>query len=321
MILNLEQKILEEPVLIIAPASFPYLNIMREGAYQESFERFVERYDLIKENGCNVKVLGATNSNKQTQRYMKFLKDFEKVRKESLVRWEVNCNWDHKGILWPRDVFQTYENLVAVYPHFEKKVSELLPRLGKVNPNIEFISSEFGQGGFVVRDKKTLIVSEFIKDEESDIIQKLKEKGFDINFLPVPKTEHRSSLEVRMSKNSHIDTEFNMAFSPEGNALFCVNGAYYSAFRDEVDTLIKKFDGRLHIIKENTYEQTSLAVNFIKLPNGKIIMPNDCPITQEFLEKGLGKGNVLTPRIDCYNDYSAARGISGGLRCMSNLIY
>ena len=312
---GLEGRILKNPTLLIAPRTFILSDDTREDFYQDALERFIRRYDMLTQE-CDVKVLGAKEDTDASHKYWRFIEDFEKLRPDAVIRLNVKSRRDTLATIWPRDVFQVYGDLVISTPGYEEKTREILLQLGVKLEGLKILSSNLGQGGYVVRDKNILILSSKVLEDPE--IPHLKNKGYTIYFLPVPSEEDKDSdLVRRMSLNYHIDTEFNLVFSPDGNALICVNGGYYSRFQEQVDSIVEAINGKMYIIPEDSVDAMKKATNFIKLPNGKVMLPNYCSATQKFLEEGLGKNNVLVAEIDPATEYS---GVGGGLRCMSNLI-
>lgn len=308
--------IFETPVLLIAPRTFLLPDDTREDAFQDALKRFAQRFDLLQKNGCDVQVLGATKDTSGSHGYWRFIEEFERLRPSSIIRLDVNNRSDMLATIWPRDVFQVYGTLVISTPGYERKTKEILSKLGIPVERLEVLSSDLGQGGYVVRDKDLLVLSSRVSQDQN--IPNIINRGYQIYFLPVPeKNDKGTDIGRRMSLNYHIDTEFNLVLSRGGTPLICVNEAYYSSFREHVDSLVEATDGKLHKIPEDSVDSRRGAINFIKLPNGKVMLPDYCVATQTFLEKGLGRSQVLIAKIDIFNDYS---GPGGGLRCMSNLI-
>lgn len=277
--------------------------------YKNSLSRFSKRYDALTKKGYDVKVMSSTEYSERSKQFWRFTKYFEKMRQDSLLRINVDDRYDRYTVAWPQDIFQVYGNVVAFVYGYEKKAREIMSKL-EIS-NMKFVESTLGEGGYVVRDKNIMFVSDAAAFNENDF------PDYCIYKLPTPnKHDHTSILGKRMSVNQHIDTEFNFLFSPGGNSIICVNEAYYNRFRDELDDIKKKVDARMHIIPERSPDRKRYAVNFIRLLNGEAMMPDNCPYTQGFLEACLGKNNVLIAEVG-KDDYS---GEGGGLKCGSNFI-
>ncbi|MDO8657118.1 MAG: hypothetical protein Q7K55_00120, partial [Candidatus Levybacteria bacterium] len=113
----------------------------------------------------------------------------------------------------------------------------------------------------------------------------------------------------------HLDPIFNLARAGNGQLYALADQEYYQAFRDEVDELIDTLHATIKIVR-TPQEIRQRVINFITLPDGRIVIPNGCDETREFLESGLGKKNVLEIEVDAAEDYT----IDGGIRCKSNIV-
>ncbi|GEM_PF-6636606 len=330
----LETRIADEPLLLMAPYNnhsqiFPdgVQDAFSDARYSPAFGRYLKRVDRLVSQGIRVRILGAYEDGDDVapHGFSRSVNDIEKLRPGLVVRLSMYWDADRMAVLWPRDVFQVYGTTVLAAPVFDSedfhkiavfrdKTEQILSKLGIPKKMSAIGLSDLGMGGYVVRDGNVLVVSGVAK-QDSYFLQ-LEHEGYKVFRLPVPgEGKGTPDLESRMI-NNHIDTEFNLVFSPDGNALICVNQAYYAAFHEEVDGLVKELAAVLHVIPEGSQDREFLAVNFVRLPAGKVMMPGNCPYTQEFLERGLGEGNVLVSEV-MLDEFS---GSGGGLRCMTNLI-
>ena len=225
-----------------------------------------------------------------------------------------------------RDSFQAFDNLIFTP---EKNgvlvVGELLK---DVKGEKEVIVSDFGIGGNVLRSGKLIVTKE--SSRNSEWVGTLEAMGYAVDFLPVPPLEEHTDLSRRMGFNGHIDTEVNFVQTEKGY-MFIVNNDYYQRYAAEVDILVKKYGGEIKIIISHD-EQTKLrGVNFIELPNGKVVVPENCLETRALLVESIGKDNVIPVKVDVSKFNGIAQTLSddgrfitlwfhGGLRCLTNLI-
>lgn len=159
-------------------------------------------------------------------------------------------------------------------------------------------------------------------------VELLHNKGYIVDFLPIPDIYDSSNLGRRMWHSQHIDTELNIIKIKDG-FLFVVNNDYYQAFNQQVDRLVSQYQGVLRII-QNSAEQTFLrGVNFIEV-DGKIILPENCRKTRSLIGGVIGDNNVLSAKVDCSmmlgkivmftDDGQVDIYLHGGLRCLSNIV-
>lgn len=323
MVVNLIEPEVRNPMMLMAPRVFRCSadGISRE-EYNLRMDRFIGRYDLYSEQGLNVKVLGLNNPfSEYTPFFIKAQEDFERLRPGSVIKIPLGTQDDFLGTLWPRDAFQTYGNIFLVNPFLEGFSFNLIDELGLSLREFQAEHSRLGEGGLVVRDKNLLVVSSafFSRDYEGnlDSVSRLLKQGYRVRYLPIPE---RDTYDKRLSKrmnNGHIDTEFNLLFTPEKVPLIIVNQRYYHSFKHSVNALVEDLKGRLHVVPEDSPDYSRRGINFIGFPNGKVALPNKCYGVERFLRDELGNENVLTVDINPLRDYS---GSGGGLRCMSNII-
>lgn len=306
----------ERPTVLLSPRALSFPTSYPGVRYWKALKESAESYDLLKAKGHNVKILCPSSEGEGVQEFLKFMfgSDLENIRPGSTLRLRVDDYWMSQfAIMWPRDRFQIYGDLIFAESDSKHETRKMLTALGFPS-SIVIEKSALGEGGLVVRSRKTLIISEAARARgiRRGELGSLRNRGYSIHFLPVDNDFDLGNLSLRRRKdpNDHIDTEFGLVFSKGGNALACVNPHYYGMFREQVDRLIKEIDALLYVAPENT-----LGVNFISLPDGKAIVSDLCPQIVAFLERGLGTENVTTLKV---NPGICLRG--GGLRCMSNVI-
>ncbi|MFZ6034896.1 MAG: hypothetical protein ACOYUB_01980 [Patescibacteria group bacterium] len=193
--------------------------------------------------------------------------------------------------------------------------------------NYNIFESPLGIGGNVLRSGKLIVLPDSYRNLEH--VNLLLERGYSVDFLPIPSDDEKSFLSMRMGMNHHLDTEIN--FVRNGNGfVFLVNNDYYERFKNEVDLLAAKHNGEVNLIK-SAQEQTALrGVNFLELADGRVAVPFNCWTARSTLESKLGKDRVIPINID----FSKTTGIAqtfvegvfttlyfhGGLRCLTNIL-
>ena len=307
----------KRPTILLSPGALNLPKSHLGGEYWRALKKGMESYDLLKAKGHDVRILGPSCERRGivcVSPWFMFTTDLEHRRPGSTLSLDIDSNGvSHFAIMWPRDMFQVYGDLVFAQLGSEVEARKILSALG-FPPSVVIETSTLGEGGLVARSGKTLILSEAVhrRGIRKGEIRSLEHRRYHIHFLPASREDFSTGMERRKDPVDHIDTEFGLVFSKGGNALACVNPDYYKQFRRPIDQLIKKIDASLHIAPEG---ESTMAVNFISLPNGKVIIASDCDSTQSFLERGLGKENVTVLPID---PEIYLKG--GGLRCMSNVI-
>lgn len=221
---------------------------------------------------------------------------------------------------YPRDLFQVFDDLV-----FSSAPIAASKLLGKKVPIRE---SLLGVGGKVLRSGRNIVLTSDLRGMPE--IEELEARGFTIDFLTVPIARDMSTaLTARMEVSRHIDMECNMVLGETGRVVVA-NRDYFTEYGGDVVDLADKYDADLHIIEDMREQTCSRAVNFIELPNGKVVMSANCPETKGKLIQSLGAENVLESNFDpgsySFSQTAEVQGgdiplyFHGGLRCMSNVV-
>lgn len=230
---------------------------------------------------------------------------------------------ENERCFYVRDSFQVFSDLVFAFgarnAKFAKKALEKIS--GK---KVLVTLSELGVGGKVIRSGNLVLVPDELKDLSE--LELLKQRGYQVDFLPMPlKSEASTGLSRRMWFSRHLDMEINVA-SLNGY-LFVVNLEYYRAYKKRVDDLVGRYNGGL-VVVEGQQEQTAYrAVNFIELPNRMIVVPENCTEARGKIGSLIGQDNILAAKVD----FSRRKGgvaiigsevlyFHGGLRCLSNVV-
>jgi hypothetical protein len=225
-----------------------------------------------------------------------------------------------------RDSFQVFDNLI--FTPGKNGIPMVRELLGDKKGEKEINISNFGIGGNILRSGKLIVAKESLRN--SEWVGTLEAMGYAVEFLPVPPLEEHTDLSRRMGFNEHIDTEVNFVQSEKGY-VFIVNNDYYQQYAADIDGLVEKYGGEVKIITSPD-EQTKLrGVNFIELPNGKVVVPENCTETRGLLEDSIGKDNVISVKVDVSKFNGIAQTLSddgrfitlwfhGGLRCLTNNI-
>lgn len=307
---------LERPTLIIGPRIFELYHLMDEGPCGVAIDKAIKTYDKISELDRSVRILSPPEWATAID-IMNYFDDIEHQRPGALLRLDGHFDCPEGKIsYWPRDMFQKYGDLVLASQDNHKTTKEILSKLG-INSVSVFEDRYLGEGGFVVRNGNLIVIPECL-EPNLDVNAELRKRGYELFFLPTftAKEDIYEHVGVFKPREEHLDMVLNLISSPDGNLLAVVDGNYYRCYFREVDQLVRKLNAKLHIIG-SALEASKNATNFIGLPGGKVIMPNGCPSTQKFLEKGLGKSNVVV--LDLSDEFFSDNR-SGGIRCMSNLI-
>jgi len=313
--MGIETRLLDIPVVLLAA---PYvLYDANKKLKRATSKGFLQRLDLLAQ--YNVRIMGSEKNSNWSRNLYGPQQIVENQRPGLFIKRDIGTKKDMVAALWPHDLFSVLDGKIFVIPGYEECSKEVLSSIGLNNLGMK--SSYMGMGGYFVKNGRHLVVSEAIitDDGESSTMTELKDRGYKVDLLPIPtKTPDTwsDSLVIRMLRNKHIDTEFNMINSPQGNSMVFVNEAYFEAYRDEVHNIAKSIDAKLTVLPEGSNDQMKLAVNFMKLPDGKVMIPNRCMIIEEAMVHGLGRERVLVTDTDNYG-YS---GRGGGLCCMSNII-
>jgi N-dimethylarginine dimethylaminohydrolase len=306
----------KRPTILLSPRALTFPESYPGKRYWDAVKRSVESYDLLRERGHNVKILSPSSAGRNAQGFIKlvFTEELEKKRPGSTLVLDTDKASGDFAVMWPRDRFQIYGDLIFSQPESRHDAWNIITSLG-FPASVVIERSVLGEGGLVVRAGKTLVISEAARSRgiRRCELECLRHRGYGIHFLPTI-DNNMLDLDGRKDPVDHIDTEFGLARTKDGKMLACVNSSYYyrSGLRQRIDNLVKELNAILHVTPE---EESTMAVNFITLPDGKVIMAGRCPSTQAFLEWGLGKENVTALPI---NPLIYLKG--GGLRCMSNVI-
>lgn len=298
-----------KPVLLIAPRK---ITDTSRSNFNDIFSAFIHDYELLSSN-LDVKVLTPSVKNAWSLPFFKTSQSLIKKYPNANLPFNISCENEHFFTLWPRDLFQVYDNLIFSSKNSTSLVTSILNNLNISSNNLS--ENNFGIGGFVVRDRDLIVTSDYISDNLT--FKELSLLGYEVHNVPVLKFDNGSTLAKRMSHNHHLDTEFNLVHNKSGDVFTLVNESYYSFYKKQVDSINRKINANMCVVKENTSDYKMKSLNFISLPNWKVMIPGNSPKTKSFLEAALGKENVLVSKITDPCMYS---GKYGGLRCMSNLI-
>lgn len=218
------------------------------------------------------------------------------------------------AIKWPRDIVQMVRETVYTPQPEYSRTQGILKTLGLSS---RLRASLLGEGGLhvgndsfrIIGDHASLTRAYRILDEERMEVYRMP-LCFSLGKRRSPATR---LLQERTKYNGHMDTEVNVAFSPDGNTLLVVSNHYHRLFSEKVAALTRTLDACLYV---PTPRETALhAVNFCTLPDKSVLIPDTCRGTISFLEKNLGRNKVvpltMLPR-ECT--------LQGGLRCCTALL-
>ena len=237
--------------------------------------------DKVAETGCDVRILSPPTILLPLSAF-EYFKDIEYQRAGTVITPEIDedrtKSW---GGEWPRDLLQKFKDQIFAAEGHKKMAYEVLWRLGV---NAEYIRSDeyLGVGGHVIRSGNIIVIPDYFR--HTNVSKTFEELGYEVYFLPV-----RDYLDGDME---HLDLAFNLTSTQGGNLLATVDTEFQECCREEVESLVKRINARLHVVNR-IEERKRKAVNFIELPGGRVIVPSGCPAVQEFLERNLGKENVM----------------------------
>ena len=108
------------PRALTLPKSYPGKE------YWSALKESVKSYDLLRSKGHNVRILGPSSEGKGAQEFIKFMftEEMESRRPESTLSLDINdSGMGHFAIMWPRDRFQVYGDMI-----FAQRGSESITR-------------------------------------------------------------------------------------------------------------------------------------------------------------------------------------------------
>ncbi|MBD3164832.1 hypothetical protein GF323_06560 [Candidatus Woesearchaeota archaeon] len=310
--MTIDDKILENPVLLLAARSWKLNHNIDDKIFQKVFDINLKRYDCLVENGYNVRILGVKDSKlpRQTdaKRYWAFLEKFERERPGSTARITVDNDEEFRHLLWPCDIFQIFGKNIFAFPGLENLAGKIL---NEVDIDADITPSKLGDGGYIIRDGNILAISEAIKS--SPELKNLS--NYRIHILPVMTNKQNYVLYERMNKlQGHIDVEINQIDSK-----ICVTPEYYAAFKRKINEYVRIVnhftDSKAELYEIPQKEFYWKAANFRTMHDKKIIILDKCPKTANWLGSKLGPENVIALPSDNADFYFA-----GGIKCRSNLV-
>jgi len=220
-----------------------------------------------------------------------------------------------RALEWPRDTIQTLRGKAYVSEREMAHARSMLESIGIENAPL--INSPLGEGGIHVGVGRFRIIGNH--PSLSDAYKTLEQARYTVHKMPLHfdilqrRSRDAKRLIARTQDNGHIDTELNVAESYKEQVALVASQHYADLFAQDVSTLTHRLSARMHVADEE--ETANHAINFITLPDGSVIIPDDCPKTIKFLQRELGERKVSP--VKCLPH---ERTVQGGLRCRTVLI-
>lgn len=227
---------------------------------------------------------------------------------------------------WIRDLFVQISDLVITRHADKESVERILQFLG-LKDQYQIRESEIGEGGMIrISGNDVLVHEKFINDP---LIQEIKNKGFNVVFVPMPSrwqyeilpkntNPKRRKIAESVIVNEHIDRQIGLILLPDGKKLLVVNPTYYSVYKENIfqpemgiDEIAKK--NCWEVIVLNDEDEENMSVNFMQLRDGRIIMPSPSQQTINRLNERLGTKVIVVPK-ELVEDERK----SGSLNCRIN---
>ncbi|RJQ16970.1 hypothetical protein C4573_02820 [Candidatus Woesearchaeota archaeon] len=292
--------VVKKSVVLFAPLELPDAT---PSFFKDAFDDCLRTYDMLSENGYTVKILGPEEENVLSRKMWRYISALETARSGSVLRLPLDHCFELAEIRWPRDTFQFYGDVLCIAPRGKKITKKIFDALGIPLPE-HTVRSSLGEGGMAISAGNALFISEGVQNAK--ILQVLSAR-YDIHVLPTPtQFDHR-----------HIDTA--ISFIPAEKPLLLIDPDYAFEHVEAMIDLVYRLHSESFIVPMPSPDYELLAVNMLVLPDGKVLLPEVCRETRSFLQKHLPKERILT----CGSDFPnyGKRGLAGGIRCMSNIVY
>ncbi len=293
--MQLEPRVLQNPVVLfsILPFNPPFTPV------EEAVRRRLRLFDMLTSEGYTVRTAGPLEP-KANSAPWQAAHLVEAHNKDYLIRLP---SMNDQMMLWPRDMFQTYCGQVFASSGAEAYTQQVLAALGT---SCQVNVSDYGEGGMVVHSEDIYICSDFVYDSPPSVFS-------DKNLQTIPSCSiHLPNSDLAHRSGDHIDTEVNIAITAQARLLF-VNEEYRLEFLADVLNVSRKVQADLIVIPKQAMHV--LGVNFVSLPDGRYLVPQDT-IVAKVLKERLGRRAVIEWPVEPNEDY----GVGGGLRCSSNVI-
>ncbi|MDO8627756.1 MAG: hypothetical protein Q7K42_04775 [Candidatus Diapherotrites archaeon] len=202
------------------------------------------------------------------------------------------------GIRWARDE-QT---------KIGKRIIKPKPKTGVASNYRERLEEEFGEGGafLKVADNEFITTSSFLGNPT---IKELQSEGIQFHFVPDGMFFHpfltRIFEKITYSSTKHIDQVLNII--PE-KKIMAVSSEYFAMHKNTIDGLRKRL-GFEHLVVTSEEESKKMAVNFLELGDGKILVDKGCP---DFIKQLRALGVEVVETAVPLGEFLDAQG---GLRC------
>jgi len=282
---------------------------LRTNDYFKVAKRMLALYDWVTGLGYQMNYIGPTPSTSSDSDMSMVLNMLEKERTGAVLRLEIAEESEEYFMRWPKDGLQLFENFTAIAD--SPIINSLVNQLGLKNT----ISSDLREGGLMVQLGKIILLSSAIKHPKE--LDKIK-SDYRIFNIPEPfaNIAYRKAHPDSAFGKTHIDLDCNIVLTAKNEFLFLVSELYYKVYTDIIDQISEAIKASIFVVPQE--EVNKRVLNLISFPLGGVVMPDNCPVTANYLLKNLEKETIYQVHIDDYFNYNS--GI-GGLGCMSNILF
>jgi hypothetical protein len=295
----MKQKLLSSPVVLLAlpNTSLQYEDFLSKD-HAEQIEGMLEwaasRCRRLKDEGYDVQFVGPQKCNDITKKQWIIKTELEAVTGK-MLEVSVNSYDAMRSMLWPRDIFQVYGGQVISAPHMARMTAEILAQLGISGENVA--ENQLGVGGYVVPVGDKLFISGAVKEKTIELI---RDEGYETFTVPY----YEESFQTK-----HIDYLWNTTLDRDGFLVTFLEQRYYDQFGHDIRKILREASSDYDIIPG------PFEVNFVRLPDGRIEIPDSHKTITDIFNASLGEEMVIKTPI---YDYLTFPG--GGLRCASLVI-
>ncbi len=293
-----------------------------DGSLEDVAYRYIKRQELFTGLGVDLKFLIPV----ENEGGCRFFKLGTVLREKTKSILEIRCEdipedvlddssknngivWYFRVLNWPRDIFQVFGDKFYTPSMNVGFTRSLISQMGYTN---DVVVTDIGEGGLSVRSENIVIATQVPNNPLN--WDPVREEGYEVQTIQLPMRSFLDPKKLgRERYNGHIDTELNIARTPCDNLLLLVNRDFYRVFKSDVNRVAKTLGAKKYVVDGNECEVRGL--NFVNLPDKKIVVDSCCGGILKFLKKNISHNRVIpleTFSYECVNE--------GALRCRTNLV-